>query len=326
MDDGPETRLRRVAEIKPRDSNAGTTETQAMYSNYSTSRNVTAPRMGKSGASGLRAPVGQFLTMEQIRNVTPSVFAEEPHASRSEKYAYIPTSAILERLGNEGFRPVQVAQGGSRDEEKKGFTKHSIRLRHEDLKLTVRDQVFSEICLFNSHDGTSSYGMTLGPFRLACLNGMVVSQGTVAGIKVPHKGDIISQVIDGCIEIMGHAPELSDSIREMESLELSAPEQAVFARAALTARYDEASLAPITPADVLQTRRSADHGADLWRTLNRVQENIIRGGVSYVQRDANGRRVARRQTRPINGIDQNTSVNRALWQLAEEMKAIRAGI
>jgi hypothetical protein len=36
--------------------------------------------------------------------------------------------------------------------------------------------------------------------------------------------------------------------------------------------------------------------------------------------------VARRQTRPINGIDQNTAVNRALWQLAEEMKAIRAGI
>ena len=74
----------------------------------------------------------------------------------------------------------------------------------------------------------------------------------------------------------------------------------------------------------MQTRRSADHGNDLWRTLNRIQENIIRGGVSYIQRDDKGRRVARRQTLPINGIDQNTSVNRALWQLAEEMKAIRA--
>jgi hypothetical protein len=262
--------------------------------------------------------------MEQIRNVTPSVFAEEPHRSRSEKYSYIPTSAILERLANEGFQPVAVTQGGSRDEEKKGFTKHSIRLRHEDLKLTTKDQVFSEICLFNSHDGTSSYGMTLGPFRLACLNGMVVSAGTIEGIKVPHKGDVAGMVIDGCIQIMQHAPELSDSIREMEGLELTAPEQAIFARAALTARYEEAALAPITPADVLRTRRMADHQNDLWTTLNRVQENIIRGGVSYTQTSADGRR-SHRATRPINGIDQNTSVNRALWQLAEEMKAIRAG-
>jgi hypothetical protein len=295
------------------------------YSNYSRAAAVTAPRIGASGSAGIRARVGTFLSMDEIQRVTPSVFAEEPHSSRSSKYTYVPTSAILERLAMEGFRPVAVAQGGSRDAEKKAFTKHSIRLRHEDLKLTVKDQVFSEICLFNSHDGTSSYGMTLGPFRLACLNGMVVSMGTVAGIKVPHKGDIAAQVIDGCIEIMGHAPELSDSIREMESITLSAPEQAIFARAALTARYDEAALAPVTPSDILRTRRPADAGADLWTTLNKVQENIIKGGVAYVQRSESGQR-SHRSTRPINGIDQNTSVNRALWQLAEEMKTLRASM
>ena len=31
----------------------------------------------------------------------------------------------------------------------------------------------------------------------------------------------------------------------------------------------------------------------------------------------------RRRTREINGIDQNTAINRALWTLAEEMKNLK---
>ena len=80
---------------------------------------------------------------------------------------------------------------------------------------------------------------------------------------------------------------------------------------------------PITPAQVLNVRRSADVENSVWNVFNRAQENIIRGGVPYTQRDDNGRRVAYRRTREIKGVDQNTSVNRALWALAEEMKAIK---
>lgn len=294
-----------------------------MYTPSYTSRQAL-PKFTASGSSSLRAPLGQVLTLDQIRNATPSVFAEQKHESRSERYTYIPTSVILERLANEGFRPVAAFQGGSRDEEKKGFTKHLIRLRHESLHLTTKDQIFSEIALLNSHDGTSSYRMMGGAFRLACLNGMVVSNGLLEEIRVPHKGDIAGQVIDGCIEILSKMPEVSDSVQEMENLQLSDAEQSIFANAALVVRYDDASLSPVTAPQILAPNRRDDSGADLWRTLNRVQENIIRGGVSYVQRNDLGQRMAIRRTRPINGIDQNTAVNRALWQLAEEMKALKA--
>jgi hypothetical protein len=54
----------------------------------------------------------------------------------------------------------------------------------------------------------------------------------------------------------------------------------------------------------------------LWKTFNRVQENVIAGGLSAVQRDAEGRRVRRVSTRRIAGIDQDAKLNRALWQLA----------
>lgn len=38
------------------------------------------------------------LTDDQIRRVAPSIFADAPHESRSERYAYIPTATVLQEL------------------------------------------------------------------------------------------------------------------------------------------------------------------------------------------------------------------------------------
>ena len=35
------------------------------------------------------------LSDDQIRTVAPSIFADTPHESRSERYSYIPTAAVL---------------------------------------------------------------------------------------------------------------------------------------------------------------------------------------------------------------------------------------
>jgi len=62
-----------------------------------------------------------------------------------------------------------------------------------------------------------------------------------------------------------------------------------------------------------------DRAPDLWTTFNRVQENIIKGGVRG--RNATGKRTT---TRAVNGIDQGVKLNRALWVLAEEMRKLKA--
>jgi hypothetical protein len=54
-----------------------------------------------------------------------------------------------------------------------------------------------------------------------------------------------------------------------------------------------------------------------------VQEHIIRGGTMGTTM-VSGRRRIRRQ-RGVNGIDQSTAVNRALWTLADEMKKLKGG-
>ena len=261
---------------------------------------------------------------ERLRQIAPSVFAEGAHGSRSAAYKYIPTSEILTGLAREGFRPYAVMQGGSREEDKRGFTKHLIRLRHDSQPLQVGG-THNEIVLLNSHDGTSAYRLMAGVFRLLCGNGMVVAQNLIDDIRVPHKGNIEGQVIDGCISILDRLPEVSESIREMSTLRLTPGEQQAFARAALVARYDDPEKpAPVKAEQILTLRRNEDAAPTMWNTLNAVQENLVRGGLRYVQRNESGRLVARRRTREIGGIDQNTNINRALWALAEEMKKLKA--
>jgi hypothetical protein len=142
-----------------------------------------------------------FLPMsdDQLRRAVPSLFAERAHESRSEKYAYIPTVHVLSALRKEGFEVMAARQTRVRDAGHRNFTKHMLRLRHADLKV---DDTFPEVILINSHDGSSAYQIMAGMFRLVCLNGMVVSDGRSETVKVPHKGDVRAQVIEGSYKVL----------------------------------------------------------------------------------------------------------------------------
>ena len=254
---------------------------------------------------------------DQLRQVAPSIFAEAAHDSRSTRYTYIPTSTILDGLRKEGFQPFAVTQTRVRDEGKRDFTKHMLRLRHASQ---IADTEANEIILLNSHDGTSSYQMLAGMFRFVCSNGLVCGN-TVSDVRVPHKGQIMDNVIEGAYDVLdgfGLVRELRD---DMRAISLRPAEAEIFARTALTLKYepDPVKPAPITESQILAPRRSADTGTDLWTTFNRVQENLVRGGLPA--RNAAGRRT---RTREVQGIDQSVKINRALWLLADEMKKLKS--
>lgn len=291
------------------------------------------PRLARfgSGAAILRARNGVMLDEQQMAAAAPSIFAGDKHGSRSEKYTYIPTIDVLRGLLKEGFQPVEVRQGGSRDDEKRGFTKHMIRMRHAGdtlSKLANVGDTVRELVLLNSHDGTSSYQLMDGLFRLVCSNGLITCEGGEMQ-RVAHKGDIIGNVIEGAYRIIENAGAVTERVQTMQALQLSAPEQQAFAEAALELRFsaknDDGTIkaAPVEPAAILRLHREADRGADLWRTFNVVQENLVNGGAGYVHRAANGRR-SRRETRPVNSIDGNVSLNRALWTLAAKMAELKS--
>jgi hypothetical protein len=59
-----------------------------------------------------------------------------------------------------------------------------------------------------------------------------------------------------------------------------------------------------------------DLGSDLWSVLNKVQENLMQGGL--VRLAASGRRT---RTRRITAIREDVRINSRLWDLAEEVLA-----
>lgn len=255
------------------------------------------------------------LSEAQIAAVAPSIFAIEAHDSRSSRYTYIPTIEVLRGLRKEGFEPFFVCQTRVRDESRREFTKHMIRLRQAG---EIRGAEANEIVLLNSHDGSSSYQMLAGLLRVVCQNGLVCGE-TMSDVRVPHKGDIVGQVIEGAYEVLDTFEAIAEQREGMKALTLSEGEQNAFARAALTLKYDEETPAPISETQLLTPRRLEDRGSDLWRTLNTVQEHLMKGGLHG--RSPNGRRST---TRPVHGIDQSIKLNRALWILAEEMGRLRS--
>jgi hypothetical protein len=270
----------------------------------------------------LRADVP--LTEDQMRAAAPSVFAEGKHASRSERYTYIPTIEVLRGLRKEGFEPFMVAQGASRIEGKAAFTKHMIRMRHAG-QVQTRPEA-NEIILINSHDGASSYQMLAGMLRFVCCNGLVVGD-VVEDIRIPHKGNIQGEVIEGAFRVLEQFEAVEEHTEAMKALPLEPREEIAFATAALALRFGERGVeeggghrpAPVTAEQLNEARRIEDVGHNLWTTFQRVQENVLRGG--QPGRSVQGRRL---HTRPVGSIDRSVSLNRALWMLAEEMRQIKA--
>src|SRR5690606_1109886 len=256
------------------------------------------------------------LSDEQIRAVAPSIFAQAPHGSRSDRYSYIPTATVLQELRGEGFQPFMVCQTRVRQEGRRDFTKHMIRLRHASQ---INGREANEIILLTSHDGTSSYQMLAGMFRFVCSNGLVCGD-TVADVRVPHKGDVSGHVIEGTYEVLRGFDRVKESRDAMRAITLDDGEAEVFARAALALKYDptDDKPAPVTESQILMPRRFDDRRPDLWSVFNRAQENLTKGGLRG--RSANGRR---QQTRAVQGIDSDVRLNRSLWLLADGLRQLK---
>lgn len=270
---------------------------------------------------------GAPMTDADLHRVAPSIFATDRHESRSDKFTFIPTFEVVAGLRAQGFVPVRAIQGGSRTEGKADFTKHMVRFQHPDY--AARQQlggVAPEVVLMNAHDGTASYRTMSGVFRSICTNSMIVMEDGATDIRIPHKGDVLGQVIEGSFAVIEQSRLTLDRADAWAGVALTRDETQVMAEAAHIVRFADAegeTDTPIKPEQLLTPRRRDDVGNDLWRVFNRVQENAIRGGLTAIGRDANNR-PRRATSREVKGIDADVKINRALWHLTERMAALKA--
>lgn len=251
------------------------------------------------------------LSLEDVRHRAPAVFAESAHERTSSHYRFIPTEQVLTGLMQAGFIPVEARQARARFGL--AHARHVVRLRRRFETVELKDAV-PEVVFLNSHDGTSAYQLRVGLFRVVCTNGLIVSAGAFPSFRVAHRGDIVEEVVASALDISKRFGVLAAQVERMEQRLLPKDEQIGFAERALAVRFQEPLKSGIQPAQLLTCRRVDDLGSDLWSVLNKVQENLMQGGL--VRLAASGRRT---RTRPITAIREDVRINSRLWDLAEEV-------
>ena len=142
-----------------------------------------------------------------------------------------------------------------------------------------------------------------------------------AAINIRHMGHTGEDVIAASLRLAGETPRIMDDIRRMQGVELPYRRQVDFVHEAARLRLGDDYEDRIRPEALLSPRRWNDIGftagglATVWQCFNRVQENLIRGGVPLKPQEGGAYR--RRSLRALNGIDGNTRLNRELWDLAD---------
>lgn len=115
------------------------------------------------------------------------------------------------------------------------------------------------------------------------------------------------------MRLLDFLPKDGELVSQIHARKLESWESLLFAGSALALRYPKVEAAPVDAETLLKAHRPEDEGTDLWRTLNRVQSNIIQGGVSDWHKDRRGKL---RSVRKLSGIDSKVSINKGLWGLA----------
>jgi len=272
----------------------------------------------------------QHLVNDIMMQTAPSVFAQAPRNDVSDRYGFVPTINVIDALRDVGWMPVDAAQKQVRVEGNRDFTKHLVRFRRLDDDIIVGDSVV-EILLTNSHDRSSGFIMHAGIFRMACANGIVIADSTFNKVNVRHNSHAAERVIEGSYEVIENVPKIAAEVDSMRAVGLTQQEQEIFA---LTA-FDYAHPKLVGNDDIITSRdniaqqlvrpaRRADVEPNLWNTFNRVQERLLKGGLRTTKLDDKTRRGTRATTtRKVGSIDKDIKLNKALWEMATQMRALK---
>ena len=264
----------------------------------------------------------QVMTIDQLKQQVPFAFLDAPTRPVSDKYVHVPTSRVIDDLMSMGWQPVQAAQRRGRAGKTSMFSKHMIKFQNPNLiiKGNDGDDVFPQIILTNSHDGTQSFKFMMGLYRLVCSNGLVIADEEFASFKIRHMGysfEDLQELITNAVEEL---PKKVEVINTMKNIELTEKQQkdlafkAFLLRQGIALESEQAKEVKISDEvleNILETQRAEDAGNDLWVTFNRVQEAITQGGFQGALQGAKIRKV-----RKIKSFEKDLKLNQQLFDLA----------
>jgi len=242
--------------------------------------------------------------LDELKRVCPSVFCEAKAEHLTDKYEFCPTLPVLQTLQAENWHITSARQQG------RGNTaKHLIRLIQGTVNeygwmiLPDADETM-EIGLFNSHDGTRKLRLICGLRVMACMNGLLASENTLGAVCLKHLTCNGQAIKDALNYFKDNYKNVQTQVENMKAVQLADADIQNMAIKAIGIRWGELSDAPKTVNSITlnKSHRYQDVGNSVWKTFNRIQENIIQHRI--------------RDVRAIRSVSEDVRINQALWDLA----------
>lgn len=236
--------------------------------------------------------------MEQSKLITlPSIVSPEVSPKVSGKYGFVNTAEVVAKLETMGFVVRTATQQG------RGSSARHVVKMVESGSSPQFDGTRPELIIMNAHNGTSSLRFLMGLYRMVCSNGLIVSDGVDERIVLRHSQGL-PQNLESIIELVKNkATGVFEHVKSMNEAQVNSDALFAYTGAVLSQVKIEPSATNIQLA--LSPRRTEDQSNDAWHVLNRVQENLIKGGLKFEGR--------RRATKEIKGILGDFMVNKAVW-------------
>lgn len=216
------------------------------------------------------------------------VDATKPVTGVSDRYGFVSTRNIIEVFEAKGWTVEQTVKSRVRDTAKDGYQRHLVTLKHPDYEtvpgLTDDNKSAVRLCLFNSHDMSTSLMVSFGLFRGACLN-LNLFGTTLRHFRAVHSKGIVKKVDQGLAYLTDGIPELFELINQLQSIQLNKNQRADFARRMINERLKNVSNILNVDYEVTERAlRTEDKYQDAYTVFNRAQEYMIRGGIPYTYR------------------------------------------
>lgn len=234
----------------------------------------------------------------------------------SDKYVTMDTRALIENLlsltskGNPVFQLRSIQCGRKKGSNEPQVTKGRHVVRIQTVKSYIvgkEDGVHPELVITNSYDGSTTFKVQMGIFRLVCSNGLVIQTQDFGQINLRHMGTPAETAFDIVKQFAANLPKFQQIQNALIERKLTDEEMIEFAMKAAQVRFKN----EFTEADaaiLLEVTRPQDDGNDLWKVFNRCQEKIMAGGFKGENMKKRGKAIVR--------ADEDLRINKELFELA----------
>ena len=269
--------------------------------------------------------MADLMIQQNERLVRQDIITQTNGYNVSDRYVAIATQDVLNEIkaytGSEpkitGFNNANV-----RKQEKNGFQKHALICEMPNAEMI--DGTKLNMILFNSNDRSTSLKVFIGAIRMACSNQMVWGEQVAEPISIRHTQKewkhSIHTLMDEYEETQRQTQEM---INQMMNRYVSYGDIGRF-----TERVTEELLQPEITGEVLdvldlnKAHRKEDAGKDLWHMYQRVQYNVLQGGVDRVIDKSNEEGIlipTISKTHKVTDSHKQIDFNRKLHTMAMEM-------